>query len=234
MTDENANSGEGNGGQASQPTPDYGKLQEAISQLPQAVQEAVMSGVNKAVEQNRGQEGHHQEQEQHQEVKELSEQELESMSRSDLLKYIEHRFGSLVNQHLQPLQERVEQTSTTTERDRIQRQVNEAANKHPDFWEWRDEMQGLVQQYPDLTPEDLYTLAKTRNPEKAQQLQQKKQEAERSKQAEEQSKRPAFGGLTPTSGVRTSSSDRMSQKDAIESAWNDIMSEIPSEFIGGN
>lgn len=213
---------EGAGGGASQGY-DFSKLESALTELPTHVQNAVMNGIRTSVqEQNASRQP-----EPEQADPDPSDDELESMSRKDLLAYIERRFSKTVQSQLRPLQENLQTTSQETERTRIQQQVKEAEQAHPDFWEWRQEMGELVQKYPGLSVDDLYTLARARNAEKAQQLDAAR--AEKEKPAQQQ---PRFGGLTPTSGTHTQRSGEMDSKTAAESAWDEVMSGLPKDLIG--
>jgi len=42
-----------------------------------------------------------------------------------------------------------------------------------------------------------------------------------------------YGGLNPTSGATGTVKTDMKQKDAAEAAWNEVMSQIPAEVLGG-
>lgn len=202
---------------------DFSKLESALADLPNHLQSAVMNGIRTTVQEQNAQ----QQQQPPQDEPDPTDDELESMSRKDLLAYIEKKFSKTVQSQLKPLQENLQNTSQETERTRIQQQVKEAETSHPDFWEWKTEMGELVQRYPNLSVNDLYTLARANNADKARQLDEAR--AEKEKPAQQQ---PRFGGLTPTSGTQTQRTGEMDTKTAAESAWDEVMSGLPKDLIG--
>lgn len=211
--------------------PDFSKLESALEGLPRAVQDAVMGGLREFAQEqqdNRAVAPKNPDPEPDPEP----EPDLESMSRKELIAYMEKKFGSTVEKALKPLKDNVDSTSAEAQRERINRQVNEAAQKHADFWEWTDEMRGKAKTHPSLSVEELYTLVRHENPEKAKQIDTKMAEKEADKKKETQPETPRFGGLTPTSGTKTQKTEKMDSKTAAQAAWDEVMSQVPKEFIG--
>lgn len=114
-------------------------------------------------------------------------------------------------------------------------QVDAAREKFPDFNEFTQEIADIARKQPTLPIDDMYYLAKARNPEKVAKVEaaQKKEASEKKvaearKEADDErataieGRRKAFGGLTPTSGKATEN-QRKSFDDASESSWQQHM-----------
>lgn len=145
--------------------------------------------------------------------------------------------GKLMDQKFsgfkQELDPRLSDLSTKVSQKEIRDQIKETASKIGEerFWLYREDMRKLANQYPDLDPRDLYTLAEQRNPTPGQEYDVAKAQEESDKEGS--NIRP-FGGLTPTSSRTTSEGEKMSYPDAASKAWDEAMSEVPPELVGGS
>lgn len=151
----------------------------------------------------------------------VSAQDLEGLSRGDFLSHIiEEVKGALI----EPLNTQINSVAENAETTELRRQVNASADAHSDFWDWKEEMGELVKQNPGLTPERLYSLARSEGLDKAKGIDEKIEKEEKEEKAKEESKKTiSFGGLKPTSSGGAEQKTDMSKGDAADSAWDSIM-----------
>lgn len=96
---------------------------------------------------------------------ELSDETLAGMSNRDLIKTAVTAVVKNLEATLVPrIQAQLGQVQDTVADQAARRDVAETATKHPDFWEYKNQMLVLSQQpaYRNLGAEDLYTLAKSK------------------------------------------------------------------------
>lgn len=129
------------------------------------------------------------------------------------------------------LEPRLDQMDSKIQTNDIKGQVKDTADNNPEFWKYREVMAGIAKKYPDLSPPDLLVLAKGHAPEIGEEM----DKAAAETQEKEDAKNVIhFGGLTPTSGLSSEDNKDMEFPDASEKAWEEIMSSIPAEIIGGS
>ncbi len=213
---------------------DLSKLQEAISSLPESVQKAVIQGVRTASQESDETRARAQAQKADEDEDEdlnSGEVDLEGLDRAGLVGHISKNTENAIKRALKPLVEQLQTTSDAGEADRIRLDFRQAAGNHPDFLEWREEMGEIIKKHPELSAEDVFTLARSKDPEKAKEIEAK---ATKGKEEEENKVKKTFGGLTPTSGSSTTKDTNKSPEEAANSAWEETMSAVPAELIGGN
>lgn len=158
--------------------------------------------------------------------------DLEKLSRRELLNLIEKRHTKRLRSELEPIARSLTGVHESTAEKDIRAQIQDCVKKHPDFWEWRGEMQAIVKRNPNMTPEEAYVLARSYNPNKVKEVETKletpeqKTERERKEQASKKTIPDfLFGGLTPTSG-KTGGKAREKVKagaDPGEVAWERVI-----------
>lgn len=147
-------------------------------------------------------------------------QELEAMSREEYATYLVERIAEEV---INPIRDRIDRSEIQDAKSRVETQAAEAAQAHPDFMEWRDEMREIFKQFPQLDVEDVYSLARSRNPRKAGEIDARlKEEEERKAEKENAGNKDVFGGLLPTRIASSPRSD-MKVEDAAAAAWDDVI-----------
>ncbi|KKK92005.1 hypothetical protein LCGC14_2707270, partial [marine sediment metagenome] len=128
-------------------------------------------------------------------------------------------------------------TSTDVETDRVKREFAKAKEDFPDFMEWKDEMRDIITAHPELSAENIYLLARAKNPEKVKEIDKKAKEEKGEKEEIDESGKlkgmRAFGGLTPTSGASVENDGKKQPKEAALSAWDQAMSNVPDSLVGG-
>ena len=212
---------------------DLSKLQEAISSLPESVQKAVIQGVRTASQESdeariRAQSA---KDDDNDDDDDSGDVDLEGLDRAGLVGHISKNTENAIKRALKPLVEQLQTTSDAGEADRIRADFRQAAGKFPDFLDWREEMGEIIKKHPELPAEDVYTLARSKDPEKAKELEEK---TNKGKNEEDDKVKKAFGGLTPTSGSSLIKDSNKSPEEAANSAWDETMSSVPAEIIGGN
>jgi hypothetical protein len=202
---------------------------EALNALPAAVNKSVQEGMKTALTEFNQSGNSKQEEEEEEHTSALSEDELDKMSRQDLVRHITDTMGQELKKILKPIDERISDTRNETERERLSRELAQVRAAHPEFDQFKEEVSESVRQNPHLSIEDHLVLAKSKNPEKVQMIE--KEKAEKEEKEKTSNVRP-FGGLTPTSGVKSEKSDKMTSSDAANAAWEEAMAEVITEDVG--
>lgn len=145
-----------------------------------------------------------------------TDEEFEGMSNKDLFDKIVGRVEEVVSTHLEGAMKGVGERVQRTE---VSAQIDKARQKFEDFEEWRGEMKAEYDRLGGKVDniEDLYHLAKARNPEKVSQLAKAAEEAEQAKKVEEAEAedekvidmKSLFGGM-PSSGNQEAGEDSSS------------------------
>ncbi len=212
---------------------DLGKLQEAISSLPESVQQAVIQGVRTASQESDDArlKAQAEKNEDNDDDDDPGNIDLESLDRAGLVGHINKNTENAIKRALKPLVQQLQTTSDAGEADRIRTDFRQAAARFPDFLDWREEMGEIIKKHPELPAEDVYALARSKDPEKVKDIDEK---TSKGKKEEDDKVKKAFGGLTPTSGSSITKDTNKSPEDAANSAWDETMSAVPAELIGGN
>ncbi len=216
---------------------DLGQLTEALKGLPEGVQKAVKDAIKEASgEANAAavaRAAAAKEAEDNDDDNADDDIDIERVSRTELVNHLDKRFAKSLTKALKPILDRLENTSTTVETDRIRREFTKAQDDHSDFMEWKDEMREIMSAHPDLSAERLYRLARSENPEKVKEIDAKVKEGTNEEDEKKLSERKrVFGGLTPTSGTSVENDGKKEPKDAAVAAWKEVMGQVPDEVLG--
>ncbi len=164
-------------------------------------------------------------------------EDLEKMSRSDFMAHITETIVTAIKKDVSdPLNKDIEDAKTSTERERLVREINTAKSDHSDFMNWGPEVRDLVQRNPNLSIEQAYQLARSQDGEKSitidkeleEGLKKKAEEDAKAKELADRSeemKEPAVMSLFPTSAPSSTGEDRdpvKSNKEAADRAWEDV------------
>lgn len=142
--------------------------------------------------------------------------DIELLSRAQ---FKEHMLKDVEKRVLEPILERLGKNESTIEAKYARDELEKLAGKHPELWDFSDELKNTLNKYPDLSMEEAYILAKHAAPEKVKKLDDTAKAKENEKSTDQAKKEKArFGGLFPTSG-KTAPSKRLNPKDAAEAAW---------------
>lgn len=211
-------------------------LQEALSNLPKAVQEAVMKGIKDTVQEDRAmvaaakaRKEEEADDDDGSDDDDDKDFDIERVSRKDLVKFLEGKFTKSLAKALKPLQKQIEEAGSSTERDKLLAAFHKVKADHKDFDQWKDEIKAIAAENPMLSPENMYQLARALDSEKAKKI---NEEASKKAEAADKSEKTAFGGLMPTSGKGADKNTKMNSKDAGALAWEQTMSSVPKELIG--
>ena len=213
---------------------DFEQLNEAIKGLPEGVQNAMKAAIKEASGDARAAAAAAAKaNEDNIEDDPDPEVDVERLSRSELVSHINRSLDKTIAKALKPVLDRLESTTTDAETDRVKREFEKAKDSHSDFMEWKDEMRDIITAHPDLSAERIYRLARSENPEKAKEIDDKIKE-DKDKKSGESNVTPmrAFGGLRSTSGKSVENDGKKQPKDAAKSAWDQVMGDVPDSLFG--
>lgn len=213
-------------------------LEKVIADLPGLIAKSVqegMSGLIQSMQANNKNTTDENDGEDDEEVDNpLEGVDLEKISKGDLAKLINEQVTANVNKELKKfgknVDEQITSTKTVLTKEQLVRELKDLREKYPDFDHFKDSIAELAKTRKGLPVEDLYHLARARNPDKVKELDDERLEKETEKRTEAEKK---FGGLTPTSYSESKSKGTMSQKEASEAAWEEAMADVPTSAIGG-
>lgn len=173
--------------------------------------------------------------------KEATAAELESMSRQELLAYQDRRLEAMLKKHLEPVSKANDETREMTQKAAVQAAIKEAAQAHPDFMQWSQEIQAIAKRVPGITPEDAYQLARSQNPEKAQEIDEKLAGDDAGDEDNQNNKgngdggdkKPPYSG-SPPSGGEAEFATNLSRDDAASKAWEETMAALPKDLYAAD
>ena len=228
----NDDNGKGNGNDQ---TLDLKSLNESLKGLPTQIQEAVNTAVVSAIN-SAQQEANNVRKEQQDNVEDNDGTiDMETMSNKELGDHILKQVGKVVGELVKPLNEKISGVQSTTEEDRIRAEAIIVSKEEPMFMHMGKEMGDIAKRHPDLSVRDIFNLAKINNPEKVEELEKELKGDEDKKKEEEGEPSIAFGGLLPTSGVKSSDKGvgKMNPMDAANKAFDDVMKDVPAHILSG-
>ncbi len=213
---------------------DFGQLNEAIKGMPESVQNAMKAAIKEASGDARAAAAAAAKaNEDNIEDGPDPEVDVERLSRSELVSHINKSFDKTIAKVLKPVLDRLESTTTDAETDRVKREFEKAKDDYPDFMEWKDEMKEIITAHPDLSAKRIYRLARSENPDKAKEIDDKIKEDKDEKDGKDNvTPMRAFGGLRSTSGKSVENDGKKQPKDAAKSAWDQVMGDVPSSLFG--
>lgn len=159
--------------------------------------------------------------------------DLDELSGTDMVKLMLSAMDTKITQLGDAIGPKFDQLANAMQTKSIKDDVKDVAGKDPNFWKYQEVMAGIAKQYPALAPSDLYELAKSRAPEIGEAIAADKKKVDDEEAVKEGSKELPFGGLTPTSGHSTEGAGEMDFATAADKAWEEAMSEVPADIIGG-
>jgi hypothetical protein len=161
--------------------------------------------------------------------------DMETLTRAQFAQLVTDRIIKAVNkQVVSPLSDKMNTLSSSVEARAINSQVKELAVQRKDFWEWKEEMVTLAQRHRSLSPEELYDMARLKDPAKAKEMDKKfKMNGDDEEEGKGKPIKLSFGGLPPsgsTGGKKTENS-RMAPKEAGEAAWEATVKALGGEPV---
>ena len=138
----------------------------------------------------------------------LSPEDLDQMSGSELAKTILNSVARVVEDQIKPVTSKLTQVE-------FNQLVDAVARRHPDFWDYKDQMIEIAKQNPNMHPEAAYKLAKFGQLEsKVSTLEESLKTGKAREGASASSERPGSAG--PVGPPQSLSPDK-----AAEKAWED-------------
>lgn len=152
----------------------------------------------------------------------IGDEDLERMDRKSFLGVIREEMKEVVSELAGNVNNEITEVKSTVSKSSLEQEVQQVIKDNPDFMEWKDEIGVLAKENPGLSIKRMYTLAKTENPEKVEELKEKYPDKEES----DETKKPGYGGLTPAGGTRTDAPTDMDSETAAENAWEQTMQNV--------
>lgn len=155
--------------------------------------------------------------------------ELEHLSNRELVQFMMGQVNKQFKEVMKPFQEMIEKTGTTANNTAAAMEVKETAAKYKDFWYFKEPMQKLAKENPNLSIERMYHIAKSENPEIAKKAMEKIEEEEKAAKGDQEEEKgiATFGGFTPTSGksqvLDAGKEGKLDANKSAESAWDKIV-----------
>ncbi len=155
------------------------------------------------------------------------DKDLEDMDRSEFADHLITKMAEVIK----PLQTGVEEALRGVKSTTAKGEIERLETEHPEFWKFSEEMKELQKDYPNASVDDLFTLAKGRNPDKVQEIKAKAKEDTEKKAKDDKKKEPEFSGFMPTSG-KSVDDDTMSATDAAAKAFDE--SGVPEALVASS
>ena len=151
--------------------------------------------------------------------------DLEGMDRAQFADFMISKMSEAASESILPrMDDKFKSIEDKTSNAALKQAVRDMARDNTDFWDWQAEMVDISKRMPNVTPEDAYYLAKSRNPEKDLKL----NPAETVENKEEQKPVqlddiPLFGGMKPTSSPANEEPKNLTSSEAAEKAWAEVV-----------
>lgn len=152
--------------------------------------------------------------------------DLETMDRKEFAAYLMSNLRGTMEEGLKPFKQSFQQLDEKIDAHGLSTMIKDFKKDHPDFFEWKAEMQALIKENPTLTPARAYSLARAEaRPERIKEVDAKyglgKPEQSNGADMKFLSLFPANGSSSTTKGA-----GRMKPNEAAEAAWNSVMSTV--------
>lgn len=206
-------------------------LRESIGELSKGINALMELGrQNQQQRQQREQQVEEEVIEEEDELDTLTESQLEALPRARFGQLLTGKIGKLIEGQLKPLAEQINGVTVATTTERVKTEVANLAAQHKDYWDFQQEMLVLAREHPTLSPTRLYRLARTEHPQKAAEMDKKyKGEADGEDDDGKQRRKINFGGMAPNGAGRDNDkARRMAPRDAANAAWDATI-----EALGG-
>lgn len=155
---------------------------------------------------------------------------LENLSRQDFLDLILDKIGTNLDEKIKAVDSKITDLGKSFSNKNITDEVAALAGKHPDFYDWGEEIKEIAQEHKGISIRRAYTLAKAENPEKVKELEEKyKSDEQKTKEKEEAENKDKSGqdslqafSLFPSRVGKTEQKKDMSKDEAAELAWQEV------------
>lgn len=151
--------------------------------------------------------------------------DLESLSRKDLLGVIANVLDNTIDKKLKTVTRRLDTDQDTRLRENAENQIKQAISNHKDFHDWKPELGVILKQKPHLNIEDALTLVRSADSKKATELDKKYQEKKDDNDEDSIDPKKPFGGIRPEHGSKGTKKG-MKLKDASEEAFKAIFGDV--------
>jgi len=144
-----------------------------------------------------------------------------------LIKLVVGEVGKVVDDKLEAVGDSITATKQGLIDTRLEGEVKELMIENPDLLDWKSEMALISKDNPNLSLARLHSMARTEDPEKATELDEKYTESDDDKE----DKTKGYLSLMPTSGgFEDADSDEkpMTSEEAADKAWEETLEDFPA------
>jgi hypothetical protein len=159
------------------------------------------------------------------EVPDLSEEDLETMPRKDLIALITGNVMKEVVKANQPLNDAIKHLDNRLGESITKGTVEKLQVEHKDLMEWKAEIGAILTAGRSNDVKDAYRLARLDSPDKAKEMDKKYNPPAQKKDAEGFA--GVFKGFAPNSGGKTEKNTSMKASTAAAAAWDEATSKMP-------
>lgn len=152
----------------------------------------------------------------------VDDDDIEGFSNKDLISHVVKAVSEVVDSKVKASDKKQDDYASSQRKNALEKEIDEFKVEHKDFMDWGSEIERKLNLHPSLGLEDVYSLVRNDNKDKAKELDEKYAEKEGD------DKKVVFGGLTPTSGQTPEDSDKKLNKDEASSkAWEETLEKFP-------
>lgn len=157
--------------------------------------------------------------------------DVNTMDNKSFATFLMKQVGGILEKKIGDLGSRLDNGLKEVRTGRARDEIEKFRGDHKDFDEWGVEISALAKQHPSLSINQLYTLAKTSDPEKAKTVDAKYVEKAPETNPEDE-RLTLFGGYRPstskTAGDDGKEPKRMTTNEALEKSWDDAVAKFPA------
>ena len=155
------------------------QLAEIMKGLPNLINDAVTKGFGNAFANIPSKQPKDEDEDEGEDAPASNDVDYEKMTRKDLVEHITSDIIGAVSKQLKgfgkDINDEIISTKRVISKESLVRELKEVQDKYPEFNDFREEVGALAKQYKNLAVEDLFLLAKSKNPDKLKEIDTKKQ-----------------------------------------------------------
>lgn len=150
---------------------------------------------------------------------------MDDLTNSQLIPLVLSEVGKLLDEKLKVIDTKITTTDQGIVDDKVEKEFKALVVTNPDLFEWSGEITELNKKTPGLSIKQLYNLAKSENPDKTAEMDEKFKKDEEGDKGKDKS---GLIGFMPTSGVTVEGNEKLTKEEAADKAWDDTLEEFPA------
>lgn len=157
--------------------------------------------------------------------------DVNAMDNKGFAAFLMKNVGKILDTKVTELGSRLDNGLREVRTGRARDEIGKFASEHKDFKDWEIEIAALAKQHPSLGIQQLYTLARSSDPEKVKEVDAKYVEKKEEPNPEDE-RLTLFGGYRPSTGKTTSADGtepkKLTTNEALEKSWDDAVAKFPA------